>query len=236
MTTNNETTKREGAVEGWKGEGYCPVCNEVLFMEDFEDGNMFCSNDDCNFRCINDYTFNGYNRLDKKAFYPAAPGKEEVDKGEISDGHHTFSELYDHRHALFMSLMKCNPGISWRANVHDDGTMYDGWFIAGMRLPTGDISYHLPVQHWELLDNVGIATTNKAPQWDGYTPDLVIHRLMVWLRRTPIPRPDPLKLAERVLAELQRAGFVRQSFGYDKKHERGKAKAIKVIAEVLEGK
>ena len=105
--------------------------------------------------------------------------------GAISDGYHTHEELYEHRNHLFVALMRGNPAISWRANNHDDGTMYEGWFIAGMHLPSGDISYHLPVEMWELLDGVGIATTNRAPKWDGYTPDDVVERLARWCATTP---------------------------------------------------
>ena len=110
-------------------------------------------------------------------------------RGDISDGYHTFNELYEHRIALFTALMKCNPKISWRANNHEDGTMYDGWFIAGMHLPTGDISYHLPVDQWQTLDYADIATTNKAPKWDGHTPRDVVNRLILWATK-PNGVPD----------------------------------------------
>lgn len=102
----------------------------------------------------------------------------ECDVGKIFDGYHTFDELYDHRCHLFVALMRSNPDIAWRAHSHEDGTMFDGWFIAGMHLPTGDISYHLPVHIWILLD--GIATTNRAPKWDGHTAADTVNRLAAW--------------------------------------------------------
>lgn len=73
------------------------------------------------------------------------------------------------------------PKISWRANNHEDGTMYDGWFVAGMHLPTGDISYHLPVRLWKYLDGYGIKTTNKAPKFDGHTSSDVLNRLIKFI-------------------------------------------------------
>lgn len=100
--------------------------------------------------------------------------------GDISDGYHTFDELYNHRCHLFVALMRSNPAISWRANNHDDGSNYPSWFVAGMHLPTGDISYHLPQWMWTMLDGKGIATTNKAPKWDGHTAEDVIKRLAKW--------------------------------------------------------
>ena len=99
--------------------------------------------------------------------------------GKISDGYHTFDELYEHRCHLFAALMRSNPELSWRANNHEDGTMYGGWFVAGMHLPTGDISYHMPISMWEMLDDVGIATSNRCPKWDGHTTYDVVDRKSV---------------------------------------------------------
>jgi hypothetical protein len=93
------------------------------------------------------------------------------------DGYHTFEELYDHRFALFIALIKSHPSLSWRANNNDDGTNYDGWFVAGIHLPSGDISYHLPNSKWTELDGLQISTTNNAPKFDGHTSDDVIARL-----------------------------------------------------------
>ena len=102
------------------------------------------------------------------------------DLGEVSDGYHTFDELYNHRHLLFIALMRSNPEMSWRARVHEDGSMYEGWFVAGMELSTGNISYHLPVEMWELLDFSKITTMKNAPKFDGHTPNMVIERLRKW--------------------------------------------------------
>ena len=107
-----------------------------------------------------------------------AMGEEPIDLSDISDGHHTFKELYEHRHQLFIALMKIRPGMSWRSKRHEDGTMYDDWFIAGMRLTTGDISYHLPNRLWDSLGNVEVL--ENAPRWDGYTSTDVLNRLSTW--------------------------------------------------------
>jgi len=98
--------------------------------------------------------------------------------GKISDGFHTFDELYAHRIMLFMCLMKCNKNISWRSRIHNDGSSYEGWFIAGMNLPTGTITYHIADQFWGMLDS--IQTLEKSPEWDGHTSEDVIRRLNNW--------------------------------------------------------
>lgn len=108
--------------------------------------------------------------------------------GSTSDGYHTFDELYEHRHALFIQLMKSHPKISWRANNNSDGSNWENWFIAGMHLPSGDVSYHLPVRLWDSLDGFGIATTLNAPPWDGHTSYQVIDRLKSFLLPPPPTR------------------------------------------------
>ena len=100
--------------------------------------------------------------------------------GETSDGYHTFNELYAHRNLLFVLLMRHRPARSWRSRLHSDHTAFDGFFIAGMRLPDGDITYHLPNDLWEMLDGTDIETSAVAPEWDGHTSEDVLNRLRKW--------------------------------------------------------
>lgn len=116
--------------------------------------------------------------------------KEECEFPElISDGYHSFVELYEHRFKLFIALCVTryrwcqnegtfdgDYGQVWRSKLHSDGTMYDGWFIMGINKEKGEqISYHLPISKW---DATGFAETlDKAPEWDGHTPDDVLQRL-----------------------------------------------------------
>lgn len=101
--------------------------------------------------------------------------------GKTSDGYHTFDELYDHRCHLFIALMLCNPNLSWRADKNDDGTKWPDWFLAGMNLPNGTITYHLPQWMWKMLDYNGIETFDTGPKWDGHTSADVVKRLEQWI-------------------------------------------------------
>lgn len=103
------------------------------------------------------------------------------DMSKVSDGYHTFEELYDHRIALFIALCRTidNPRLkkkSWRSKFHSDGSSFDGWFVMGVGKKTGEqITYHLPLSCW---DETGFAETlEKAPEFDGHTPEDVIKRL-----------------------------------------------------------
>lgn len=109
---------------------------------------------------------------------------EVADVGAVSDGYHTFNDLYAHRHALFCALAASHPKVAWIATEHNDGSpMYEGYFIAGMVLPTGDVSYHLPLSYWSLLEDAGVPVHEYSPrEFDGHTPDDVVVRLIEWTR------------------------------------------------------
>lgn len=90
------------------------------------------------------------------------------DSGEISDGYHTFNELYYHRMTLFSIICNTYQPVAWKSWKHDDNTMYDDMFIVGVTLPTGDYSYHYNKEHWDKFDVRELA---KAPKWDGHKPE-----------------------------------------------------------------
>jgi hypothetical protein len=106
--------------------------------------------------------------------------KDIADKVEISDGYHTFDELYDHRITLFIALCAIERLMTdtpvWKSKLHSDGTSFDGWFILGMFEEKGkQITYHLPMDRW---DDCNFAMNrDKAPEWDGHTPEDVLNRL-----------------------------------------------------------
>lgn len=102
------------------------------------------------------------------------------DNIDVSDGYHTFSELYAHRCALFAALVKSHQQGSWKSKQHADGTVLDGWFVAGMKLPTGDITYHLPIeQFWDILT---VSELEFALPWDGHSSDDVVKRILEWIK------------------------------------------------------
>lgn len=88
------------------------------------------------------------------------------DKGEISDGSHTFNELYFHRMVLFATVCNANQSNSWKSKQHDDGSMFNDYFIVGITTPQGMFSYHYHVQYWGYFD---VPELEFAPKWDGHT-------------------------------------------------------------------
>jgi hypothetical protein len=103
------------------------------------------------------------------------------DSGKISDGYHTFDELYEIRKiynaALFNEWAK--QGLY---EVHKSAKHYDGenafggfWFIVVAMLPTGQISNHYKLEDWNLFN---IPSYPKALYpFDNHTQKDVVERL-----------------------------------------------------------
>lgn len=95
--------------------------------------------------------------------------------GSTSDGYHTFDELYHHRAVLFSVIVAMFRGRSWKSLHHHDGTMYDGMFIVGIDTPAGPATYHYDVEpYWDMFP---CEVLERAPEWDGHTPDDAIERI-----------------------------------------------------------
>lgn len=112
------------------------------------------------------------------------------DAGAVSDGHHTFAELYDYRmlynaHAATGWLASGIPVVkSWR---HSDGEpcFGGGWFIVTATLPTGQVSNHYMAEHWPLFN---VPEVDLPPEWDGHTPADAANRL-----RQALTSPDAVQ-------------------------------------------
>lgn len=90
------------------------------------------------------------------------------EKGKISDGSHTFEELYYHRMVLFAVICNTHKNIAWKSKLHDDGSMYDNYFIVGIKTPLGDYTYHYHMDYWDYFN---VKTLDRAPAWDGHKPE-----------------------------------------------------------------
>lgn len=88
------------------------------------------------------------------------------DTNPISDGSHTFEELYYHRMILFSVICNSNKELAWKSKLHDDGSMFDNYFIVGIETPQGNYTYHYEIKYW---DNFKVKELEFAPTWDGHT-------------------------------------------------------------------
>ncbi len=91
-----------------------------------------------------------------------------VSRKNISDGWHTFEELYYHRMILFSIILNQNKDIAWKAKKHHDGTMFgDDSFICGIETPEGQYTYHYKLEDW---DKFKVKEFDYAPEYDGHKP------------------------------------------------------------------
>lgn len=88
--------------------------------------------------------------------------------GDVSDGYHTFDELYEHRCLLFINLCLTAPTqAAWKPD-------YEGWFCLYFETPFGQISYHIPERYLPLVEGT---IHRNATTYDGHTSHDVIQRL-----------------------------------------------------------
>ena len=111
-----------------------------------------------------------YNILSKKLFNIASFLSNNYDN--VSDGYHTFNELYYHRMILFSCLCSAFKDKSWKSKLHHDGTMFEDYFIVGINTPAGQYTYHYNMQYWDFFCEV--ADLEKAPEWDGHKPEDIL--------------------------------------------------------------
>lgn len=104
-----------------------------------------------------------------------------VDTNKISDGFHTFGELYDFRKvlnaALFNEWHKQGLYDVHKSKRHNDGELAfgGGWFIVVAMLPQGQISFHYEEKDWDLFK---IPEEEKAIHpFDGHTSADVLQRI-----------------------------------------------------------
>lgn len=118
------------------------------------------------------------NENDKTVFYKTI--------GEVSDGYHTFNELYEYRmlyNAAFFNLLAKNKqcGVH-KSKRHATGEKCfgGGWFIVMANLPTGQISNHYELKDWDLFQ---CEEKEFADVWDGHTPQEAAERLRKYLKK-----------------------------------------------------
>lgn len=116
--------------------------------------------------------------------------------GQVSDGYHTFEELYEFRKIYNAALFNLwadapvlrehkddpNENLAAKHDVHKSWKHYDGelcfgggWFIVVAMLPTGQISNHYEAKDWDLF-KIPETECAKYP-FDGHTAQDVLERL-----------------------------------------------------------
>jgi hypothetical protein len=96
---------------------------------------------------------------------------------DISDGYHSFGDLYKHRTYL-LALAMIHMPYAWKARVHEDGTMFDDMFVVGFPTPAGMVTYHCDNEFW---NDFKVPVIPHAPHFDGYSDKDVLDREKAFL-------------------------------------------------------
>lgn len=111
------------------------------------------------------------------------------EKNQISDGYHTFGELYSHRVQLYIlvcALLQKKGYYIWRSEKHHDDSQIEGMFVMGINTEKDkQISYHMEIESFWKQTNFA-DTLEQAPHYDLHNSDDVLERLQVLLAEIQI--------------------------------------------------
>lgn len=101
----------------------------------------------------------------------------------VTDGYHSFEELYEHRHALFLALIsEMQRGrVEWR-----EEPSFGDWICVFLQLDSGQISYHLPGKYRRYVSGFKRLGSDEKNPWDGHTSADVVERLLKYAE-PPLP-------------------------------------------------
>ena len=98
------------------------------------------------------------------------------DISDLSDGYHTFKQLYYQRMMLFATIVKQNKDKAWKSLRHEDGELCfgGGWFVVGIDTPKGSYTYHYEDKYFGIFDCIELEC---GKHWDGHTEEDVTRLL-----------------------------------------------------------
>ena len=135
---------------------------------------------------IRDYTYMGYSILDTWEDIHYELDSYDFDRlcvllNELNEDSEKLQELYDFRlmynALLFNEWHKNGTYEVYKSTRHHDGELcFEGeWFVVVAILPTGQITNHYHILHWNLFH---IPEYDKVKhEFDGHTPKDVLKRL-----------------------------------------------------------
>ena len=108
---------------------------------------------------------------------------------DISDGHHTFDELYEQRmlyHAAWVNSAPSAYGSHKSLNHNDGGPCFGGgFFVVSSRVP-GLVTNHYKLKDWDMFQIP--AEPNELWEFDGSTPQDSLDHLRSTFE-VPVPVP-----------------------------------------------
>lgn len=147
--------------------------------------------------------------------------------GTLSDGYHTFNDLYYQRCVLFAAICNMNKNISWKSKRHSDGNKCfdsDNWFIVGIDTPEGSYTYHYEMKYWNLFE---VQELELGKVWDGHT-EKDVTRLLSLINNNILK--DKIREKREQEEKLLESGEPKGAYGVIKYRE-GKIQAYNELLE-----
>lgn len=88
--------------------------------------------------------------------------KGSIDVNKISNGVHTYRELYDYCVGFFGIICNMNREVSWKSKVHSNGTIKDGYFIVGTETAEGQVTFECELCYWDSFDVIELEMAPKC--------------------------------------------------------------------------
>ena len=123
---------------------------------------------------------------------------------DLSDGFHTFRQLYYQRMMLFATIVKQNREKAWKSLRHEDGELCFGgdWFIVGIDTPEGTYTYHYEANYYSIFD---CKELERARHWDGHTEKDVTRLLSLPSAQPTYTDAEIQKMQDLEQAQIEKA-------------------------------
>lgn len=107
---------------------------------------------------------------------------------DISDGYHTFDELYEHRCILYLAFVKswADSTPNSRLDTYLCPEHYEGWDCLTIRLRGKLISYHIKseLNHLYTFPYTLLSKNQQEAMYDGHSSEDVLARLEKFTKST----------------------------------------------------
>lgn len=97
--------------------------------------------------------------------------------GDMSDGYHTFDELYEHRCLLYLTWLVEEKLRGIKRDVFFLPDHFEGWDLVATNLGRDQISYHVPAKYRRILERHFTRNDRLESLWDGHTAQDVTERM-----------------------------------------------------------
>lgn len=119
----------------------------------------------------------------KKGYVAMSIKQFRIVDGDMSDGYHTFDELYEHRCLLFLLWLVEEQLLCKRLEVacrvvYYQLEHYEGWDLVQTYVDNKQISYHVPAKYRHVLVSNFVEDKKLTEKFDGHSSKTTVSRMV----------------------------------------------------------